>query len=222
MFELALPWWEALLRASLVYLGVLLLLRVLGKRQFGELGPFDVILLLLISEAASNALVVEDYSLTWGFLAIGTMLALDWCIGKLAQRSFPVSRALEGKPRFLLKQGRVFYAVLREEGINPNELRAALRAAGCFTPGEADYAVLETSGTISVRARRDRPQPTERRTLDEVQEERRRAGRRSGGGGGSSAEGSSTGASATRAGARKGGARSGRPPSRPAARKRSA
>lgn len=207
MFELSLPWWELAARAALVYLGVLLLLRLLGKRQFGELGPFDVILLLLVSEAASNALGGGDLSLPGAAILVVVMLLLDWGIGKLAVRSSKVERALEGRPRFLVKRGRVAYAVLREEGITHNELLAALRASGCFSPKEADYAVLETTGSISVRARRDAPQ---------------REASGSGGGGGSSAEGSSSGASVTRAGAPAGGERSGRPSSRSASRRRSA
>jgi uncharacterized membrane protein YcaP (DUF421 family) len=207
MFDLSLPWWELAARAALVYLGVLLLLRLLGKRQFGELGPFDVILLLLVSEAAANALVGGDLSLPGAAILVVVMLLLDWGIGKLAVRSARVERALEGRPRFLVKRGRVDYAVLRAEGITHNELLAALRSGGCFSPKQADYAVLETTGSISVRARRDAPQ---------------REDARSGAGGGSSAEGSSKGASARRAGAPAGGERSGRPVASSASRRRSA
>lgn len=207
MFDLTLPWWELAVRAALIYLGVLLLLRLVGKRQFGELGPFDIILLLLISEGAANALGAGDFSVTAAAIVVVVMLLLDWGIGKLAVRWLKVERAIEGRPRFLVKRGRVDYATLRAEGITRNELLTALRAAGCFSPKEADYAVLETTGSISVRARRDAPQ---------------REASGSGGGGGSSAEGSSSGASATRAGAPAGGERSGRPVSRSASRRRSA
>ena len=207
MFDLTLPWWELAARAALIYLGVLLLLRLLGKRQFGELGPFDIILLLLVSEAASNGLGGGDLSLPGAAILIVALLLLDWLIGKLAVRFTRVERALEGRARFLVRRGRVDYAVLREEGITHNELLAAVRSNGCFSPKEADYAVLEPTGSISVRAARDAPQ---------------REASGSGGGGGSSAEGSSSGASATRAGAPAGGERSGRPVARSASRRRSA
>jgi uncharacterized membrane protein YcaP (DUF421 family) len=151
MFDLELPFWEPFVRAVLVYTGLLILLRLTGKRQVGELTPFDIILLLLISESASQALHGGDRSIVAGAMLVVTLLAANWAVGKLGTRWRRFDRALEGRPRLLIRDGHVDYALLRKESISHNELMAALRSAGCFTPHQAEYAVLESSGQISVR-----------------------------------------------------------------------
>ena len=151
MFDLELPLWEPFARAALVYVGLMILLRLTGKRQVGELTPFDIILLLLISESASQALHGGDRSIVGGALLVVTLLAVNWAVGKLGTRWRRFDRVLEGRPRLLIRHGHVDYAMLRKESISHNELMAALRSAGCFTPHQAEYAVLESSGQISVR-----------------------------------------------------------------------
>lgn len=85
-------------------------------------------------------------------IVIAIMLLLDAGVGLLS-RWRPAERAIEGRPRFLLRGGRVDYRMLRSEQITRNDLLAALRAQGCFRPSQAEYAVLETSGKISVKKR---------------------------------------------------------------------
>lgn len=165
MFDLELPFWEPSVRAILVYCGLLILLRVTGKRQVGELTPFDIILLLLISESASQALHGGDRSVTGGVLLVVTLLALNWAVSKLGANWRRFDRALEGRPCMLIRHGRVNYELLRKESISHNELMAALRAGGCLTPHEADYAVLESSGQISVRRMDGEALPPQNRDL---------------------------------------------------------
>lgn len=153
MFDLTVPWWEFLARGIIVYLAAFLLLRIAGKRQLGQLTPFDLVLLLLISEACSNALSGGDESVIGALLLVGTLLCLNLGMGWLTERSFRLERVLEGRPQFLIKNGKVDYGVLRRESLSKNDLLSALRQEGCFTPGEVEYAVLETSGRISVRKR---------------------------------------------------------------------
>lgn len=151
MFQLELPWWELLLRGALVYLVLLLLLRLFGKRQVGELTPFDIILLLLVSEGASEALHGGDRSIAAGLLIVVALLSLNAALGWLGARWRRFDHVLEGRPALLIRNGRVDYAMLRRVSISHNELLAALRAAECFTPHQAEYAVLESSGQITVR-----------------------------------------------------------------------
>jgi uncharacterized membrane protein YcaP (DUF421 family) len=158
MFTLTTPWWELVARGALIYLAVFLLLRLTGKRQVGQFTPFDLVLLLLISEACSNALSGGDGSLLGALILVGTMLVLNLAIGWVTERSSWVERFLEGRPRFLIKNGKVNYDVLRRESLSKNELLSALRQEGCFTPDEVEYAVLETSGRISVRRRDEQAQ----------------------------------------------------------------
>jgi uncharacterized membrane protein YcaP (DUF421 family) len=151
VLELTVPWWQLAVRGGVMFLGVLLLLRLSGKRQVGELTPFDLVLLLLVSEAASPALTGGDESMTGAAIVIATMLALNAVLGRIGSRSHRVERTLEGRPRFLIRNGRVDYTMLRRESVSKNDLLAALRAEGCGTPNQAEYAVLETSGKISVK-----------------------------------------------------------------------
>ena len=155
MFALSEPWWELLIRGAAVYLMVLVLLRLTGKRQVGEFTPFDLVLLLLISEGASNALRADDSSITGAFLVIAVMLAITWALGKLGILSKRFERLIEGRPRFLIRDGRVDYKSLRRESITHSDLLMSLRAHQCFSPREAAYAVLETDGTISVCKKQD-------------------------------------------------------------------
>lgn len=153
MFDLTLPWWELVLRGAGVYVMVLGLMRISGKRQLGQLTPFDLVMLMLISEAASNALTAEENSWFGALIVITTMLLLNLAIGMVTTRWTRAEHWMEGRPRFLVRQGRVQYRTLREESISNNELMAALRQNGCFMPKEAEYAILETTGKISVRRR---------------------------------------------------------------------
>jgi uncharacterized membrane protein YcaP (DUF421 family) len=150
MFELSLPWWELILRATIVYVIVLALLRLAGKRQVGDLTPFDLTLLLLISEGASNAIRAEENSITGAALAVAAMLAVNWGMSKLAMRFKRFDRLTEGRPQMLIRNGVVDYGAMRRESITHNGLLMALREHECFSPHQAAYAVLETDGTISV------------------------------------------------------------------------
>lgn len=152
MFEMTTPWWELILRGAVVYLSVLVLLRVSGKRSVGQLAPFDLVLLLLISEAVSQALTAGDDSIGSGIVLVVVMLLLDAGIGLLS-RWRRAERTIEGKPRFLIRNGRVDYRTMRSEQISRNDLLSSLRQNGCFRPSEVEYAVLETSGRISVKKR---------------------------------------------------------------------
>lgn len=153
MFESTVPLWEPVLRGALIYAAILLLLRITGKRQVGQFTPFDLVLLLLVSEAVSNALTGGDNSITSGVIAVATMLLLNLAVGWTTTRSTRLEHTLEGRPQFLIKNGRVDYGVMRREGLSKNDLLAAIRGQGCFRPGQVEYAVLETSGQISVRKR---------------------------------------------------------------------
>lgn len=151
MLELALPWWELIARAVAVYVTVLVLLRLGGKRQIGELTPFDLVLLLLISEAASPALTGKADSWLAATIVIVTMLTLNFAVGYASLRWRRFENGVEGRPHFLVRNGKVDYRRMRKEAISHRELLSALRDASCFTPHQAEYAVLEASGRISVK-----------------------------------------------------------------------
>jgi uncharacterized membrane protein YcaP (DUF421 family) len=156
MFELGLPWWELVLRGSAVYLVLFLLLRLGGKRQVGQMTPFDLLLLLIISNAVQNAMVGSDTSLLGGLLVALVLLLWNQLLGWLSSRGGRIERLLDGRPEVLVHNGRIYEDVLARNQISHEELRAALRREGAFELEDVEFAVLEANGQVSVKTR-DKP-----------------------------------------------------------------
>ena len=153
MWTLAVPLWELILRALIIYLFLLVLLRLTGKRQVGQLAPFDLVLLLVLSNAVQNAMNGGDNSVVAGLVLATTLVALNGVVGLLTFKNKRLEHLIEGRPEVLIHNGRLYEAVLHRERLTMHELNAALRAAGCSCPDEVQYAVLETNGRISVIAK---------------------------------------------------------------------
>ena len=151
MFELSVPWWELVLRSLIVYFALLFLLRLTGKRQIGQLSPFDLILLLLISEAVQNSIVASDDSLIGGLIAVATLIAANYLVGLATFKSLRLERAVDGRPQVLIHEGKIFEDVMRESKMTRKELDTALRHEGFFEIGKIKLAILETNGEISVQ-----------------------------------------------------------------------
>jgi uncharacterized membrane protein YcaP (DUF421 family) len=147
---------ELSLRVAIVYAAVFLLLRVIGKKHVGELAPFDLVVLLLLSECVQNALIGDDKSLTGGIVAAAALFGLNQLVGYLAWRSKKAERLLEGTPRFLVRHGQVLNSSLEREQITRSELLEALRREGCTSLANVRYAILENDGGISVGLRATR------------------------------------------------------------------
>ena len=150
----ALP--ELASRVAIIYFGVFLLLRVVGKRHVGELAPFDLVVLLLLSECVQNALIAEDKSVTGGLIAAGTLFGLNQIVTYVTWRSKGAERLLEGTPRVLVRHGKVLTEVLAKERITHSELLEALRWEGCTSIGRVRYAILEPDGDITIGLRSER------------------------------------------------------------------
>lgn len=134
------------LRVSAVFVAVLLFIRLSGKRVLGQITPFDLVTLLLISNAVQNAMIGPDNSLSGGLVAAAMLLLLNRVISSHAW----LREAIEGQPAILVQNGKVFSEQLRRESISLHELEAALRAHGVARLDEVASAVLEVDGTISV------------------------------------------------------------------------
>jgi len=137
-------------RTVSVYLFILVAFRLSGKREVGQLAPFDFALILLIANAVQNAMVGPDTSLAGGLVAAGVLLTVNFALGRLAARNRKVERALRGQARILVNRGRVHDDALRSESISHEELLQALRENGCGTLADCRLAVLEVDGSISV------------------------------------------------------------------------
>ena len=151
MFELSVPWWELVLRSLIVYFALLFLLRITGKRQIGQLSPFDLILLLLISEAVQNSIIASDDSLIGGLIAVATLIAANYLVGLATFKSRRLERAVDGRPQVLIHEGKIFEDVMRESKMTRKELDTALRHEGFFEISKIKLAILETNGEISVQ-----------------------------------------------------------------------
>jgi uncharacterized membrane protein YcaP (DUF421 family) len=155
MWHIAVPWWELVLRSAVVYVFLLVLLRLTGKRQVGQLAPFDLVLLLVLSNAVQNSMNAGDNSLVGGLLAAGTLVGLNLVVGQITYRNKTLERLVEGRPQVLIHNGTLYPVALAEASLTHHELNAALRQAGCASIKDVHCAVLENNGAISVVPRRD-------------------------------------------------------------------
>jgi len=154
MWNIAVPWWELVVRGAVVYVFLLVLLRVTGKRQVGQLAPFDLVLLLVLSNAVQNSMNAGDNSLVGGLVSATTLVALNYLVGTLTFRSKRLEAVIEGRPQVLIHNGKLFEDVMAHAQLTHHEVQAALRQAGCSSVEEVHSAVLENNGSISVVARK--------------------------------------------------------------------
>jgi uncharacterized membrane protein YcaP (DUF421 family) len=150
MFELSMPIWEFVLRAAVVYVVLLAMIRLSGKRTMGQFTPFDVLLIVLLGNAVQNALLGTDNSLLGGLLLAAVLIALNWTTGFLSSRSRAAEQLIEGVPVILARDGQLFENVLRRELVSRNDFEEALRQSGQLRLEDVQIAILETDGRISV------------------------------------------------------------------------
>ena len=153
LFDLAMPWWEFVLRALAVYTVLLFLIRLSGKRTMGQFTPFDMLLVVLLGTAVQNSLIGEDVSLLGGLLLAATLIALNWLVGLVSARSARIERWVEGAPVLLGRDGQVYRDVLRRELISREDFEKAMRNVGCLEIDEIRLAVLENIGHITIVTR---------------------------------------------------------------------
>ncbi|HEX6978867.1 MAG TPA: YetF domain-containing protein [Alphaproteobacteria bacterium] len=142
---------DAVLRAAVIYIVLLLLFRIAGRRSLAELTAFDFILLLIIGEATQQALLGEDFSITNAIIVVVTLLALDVGISVWKQRSARVNRLIEGVPTVLVENGRPLKELMDRARVREEEiLEAARRLQGLERMDQIKFAVLEVSGGITI------------------------------------------------------------------------
>ena len=154
MWDMNVPWWEFVLRGVVVYVFLLVFLRLTGKRQTGQYAPFDLVLLLILSNAVQNSMNAGDNSLVGGLVSDATVIG---CHVVLAQQTFRyawMARLIDGTPQVLVQQGQVNTDLMRKELLSTDDLEAALRASGCLHLHEVERATIETNGQITVVLRR--------------------------------------------------------------------
>jgi uncharacterized membrane protein YcaP (DUF421 family) len=141
---------EVILRTVIVYFALLIGLRVAGKRELGQMSPFDLVVILVISNAVQNAMVGQDTSLTAGILAAFTLLVVNRAVNVLGLRSKILGKGLSGSPTLVVNDGHYIDDNLRREGISTDEVMMALREHGVGRIEDVETAILEVDGSISV------------------------------------------------------------------------
>jgi uncharacterized membrane protein YcaP (DUF421 family) len=132
---------------------MVIILRLTGKRQVGQLAPFDLVLLLVLSNAVQNSMNGGDNSLIGGLISATTLIALNYGVGIATFRSKKLEALVEGRPEVLIHNGKLYEAVLTRAQLTRHEVNAALRQAGCVCVEEVHTAILENNGAISVTPR---------------------------------------------------------------------
>jgi uncharacterized membrane protein YcaP (DUF421 family) len=142
---------ESVLRATAVYVFLLVLFRLSGKRTLAQVTTFDFVLLLIISEATQQALVDGDNSMTNAFLLVATLVALNILFSEIKQRFKPAERVLDGLPLLLVEHGNLLHDRMAKERIDEDDvLDAAREHHGLERLEQIKYAVLERNGKISI------------------------------------------------------------------------
>ena len=149
MFVLSLPVLEKILRPIIVYFFLLIGLRLAGKRELAQLNPFDLIVLLTLSNTVQNAIIGDDNSVSGGVIGATALLAVNYIVVRLVRHNRRLQHLLEGRADVLMKGGKIQKDHLDRELISKADLTAAAHKQGISSLHEIDYCVLEPTGTIS-------------------------------------------------------------------------
>jgi uncharacterized membrane protein YcaP (DUF421 family) len=141
---------ETVLRVVAIYVFLMAAFRVLGKRELSQLAPFELVMLLIISEIVQQAMVRNDFSLTNAMIGVSTLLVLVWISSTLTHLSPRFERATQGSPTLLVADGRYLEANMNRERVTPGEIASEMHRYGLSRLEEVCWAILETDGNITI------------------------------------------------------------------------
>jgi uncharacterized membrane protein YcaP (DUF421 family) len=153
MFDMDLAWWEFVVRGAVVYLALLVMVRLSGRRTVGQLTPFDLLVVMLLSEAVSNSLSGGDDSLGGGLIVAATLIVLNTSVAMLSTYSKRASTVLDGTAVLIGRNGEFFDKVVKRCRITESDLEQALRTADC-TRADMQTAFLEADGEITIQQKK--------------------------------------------------------------------
>jgi uncharacterized membrane protein YcaP (DUF421 family) len=153
MFHMPLPISEKILRPVIVYVFLIGFLRLFGKRELAQLNPFDLVVLLSLSNTVQNAMIGDDNSVSGGLIGAFALLAINWVLMWVLYRAPKVNTALEGSATTLITNGVVDKEALRKETLTDEELISILNKNGFDDPAEVATCVLEPNGTFFVKGK---------------------------------------------------------------------
>jgi uncharacterized membrane protein YcaP (DUF421 family) len=160
MFQMPLPILEKLLRPVIVYLVLVILLRLFGKRELAQLNPFDLVVLLSLSNTVQNAIIGDDNSITGGVIGAFGLLAINWLVVRTLYSSPKLTRLFEGRSTVLIRDGKIDPKAVKRESLTHEELIEVIHRQGFERLNQVRLCELEPNGTFYVEA--VEPSSTER------------------------------------------------------------
>jgi uncharacterized membrane protein YcaP (DUF421 family) len=149
MFQLEGAWWDLPVRALVIYVVLLVLVRLSGKRTVGQFTPFDLLVVMLLSESVSSGLNGEEKSVTAGLLSAATLIGLNVFVATITARSKWAQSIVEGRPVLIGADGKLFSDVMKKNHVPVDDVERALREADCDLQ-EMRCSFLEADGQISI------------------------------------------------------------------------
>ena len=165
MFVLALPVLEKILRPLIVYGFLIVALRLAGKRELAQLNPFDLVVLLTLSNTVQNAIIGDDNTVTGGLIGATTLLVVNYVVVRGLYGHGKLERLVEGEEDVLIDGGKVLEGRLQKELVTLPELEAAAHRQGFASLAEVERAVLEPGGTLSFIAKQPAPEEARHREV---------------------------------------------------------
>jgi uncharacterized membrane protein YcaP (DUF421 family) len=186
MFHMQLPLVEKILRPMIVYLALIGFLRMFGKRELAQLNPFDLVVLLSLSNTVQNSMIGDDNSVSGGIVGAFSLLTINWLLTRVLFNLPKLNRTLQGRATTLIVNGVVDYEALRRESLTEAELLSVLHKQSFDTFDEVRRCVLEPNGTFYIEAQKPTGEEQEvsellaavRRLSDDVSELRAELRRR--------------------------------------------
>jgi len=160
MFVLGLPVLEKILRPAVIYVFLVAGLRLAGKRELAQLNPFDLVVLLTLSNTVQNAIIGDDNTVTGGIIGASTLLAINYLVVRFLYGHKGLDHLIEGEADVLIDKGTVNASALKREAVTLPELEAAAHRQGFASLREIERAVIEPGGIITFIGRKPGPEDT--------------------------------------------------------------
>ena len=167
MFILSVPWLEKVLRPVIVYIFLIIGLRIAGKRELAQLNPFDLVVLLTLSNTVQNAIIGNDNSVTGGIIGAVTLLIVNYLVVRFVYNHHQLEEIVEGSSDVLISNGKINQKALESELITLVELESAARKQGIVSLADVEMATIEPGGAISFVSLK--PDPEEKRHQEIMQ-----------------------------------------------------
>jgi len=163
-------WYNLILRTVMMYIAVFVVMRLMGKREIGKLSVIDLVISFMIAEIAVIEIEQMDNNFSHGLIPIFTLLAIQFSTAAISIKSRKLRLFMDGKPKIIIANGKIDAKELRKQRYTLDDLMLQLRENGYANLNEVDFAILETSGKLSVIAKEEEPEPHTHTSLEQEDE----------------------------------------------------